>query len=376
MGGIQSADNRNVPTEGAFPELGIIEALTGEPATQDEINRTAESAPVKAGEPDPQSTLNQYQLDASEPAGPSTGFERTGNTESGARSDYQAGQRVGENASSQTNIGRSAAASARADVTQGTELTGDGRSFADFFAKVTGNKDARFIPVNPYRPAIPLGPSATAFKAARDKYRGNFDAHIATSIPGFDEVQAVVGSALLKTFGQTGAELLDIGTSEGGLIKALADSSGGKIQSVGIDPNKAMMATFDSKPQAQGAEFSFSAFGSAEDAGKVAWREGDGTEVYTFDPAPPTYSYARKVVVSTQRSPSVENEGGVVEYAVAEPPPMPSTVPSGRTALNFPSAPRKSFFPAAGGVGTEVGVPNSSAAIAISVSKRAAVTYG
>jgi hypothetical protein len=150
MGGIQGADNRNVPAEGAFPELGVIEALTGEPPTQDEINRIAKSHAVS--EPN-------YRFDNSEPVETKTGFEST-DASRATRSNNQAQRGVGENSSAQTNIGRDSARNSRTDVTQGSELTGDGRSFADFFAKVTGNKDARFIPVNPYRPAIPLGPAS------------------------------------------------------------------------------------------------------------------------------------------------------------------------------------------------------------------------
>jgi hypothetical protein len=37
VGGIQSADNRNVPTEGALPELGILEPLTGQPLSETEL---------------------------------------------------------------------------------------------------------------------------------------------------------------------------------------------------------------------------------------------------------------------------------------------------------------------------------------------------
>jgi SAM-dependent methyltransferase len=287
MGGIQGADNRNVPAEGAFPELGVIEALTGEPPTQDEINRIAKSQAVS--EPN-------YRFDNSEPVETKTGFEST-DASRATRSNNQAQRGVGENSSAQTNIGRDSARNSRTDVTQGSELTGDGRSFADFFAKVTGNKDARFIPVNPYKPAIPLSRSAAEFKAARDGYRGNFDAHIATSIPGFDEVQSVVGSALLKTYGQGGADVLDIGTSEGALIKALAEKSNGAIRSVGIDPNVAMAATFRQKPQAVGAAFEFAAFGSAQDAGKLAWKEDDGSEVYTFDPKGRTFDVVHEAMV-------------------------------------------------------------------------------
>jgi hypothetical protein len=128
----------------------------------------------------------------------------------------------------------------------------------------------------------------------RAKYRGNFDAHIAASIPGFDEIQAIVGDALIKTFGQRGAEMLDIGTSEGALIKAIAEGSKGNIRSVGIDPNKSMADTFYTKPQAKGASFSLAAFGSAQDAGKEAWREDDGTIIYTFDPAGRTFDVCMK----------------------------------------------------------------------------------
>jgi SAM-dependent methyltransferase len=272
-------------------DVRTIEALTGQPPTQDETNRIAESQAVS--EPVQQS---QYRFDTSEPAGTPTGFEATDESRT-LRGKAQAAGRMGGGEPSQTNIGRDAARSSRTDVTQGTELTGDGRSFADFFAKVTGNKDARFIPVNSYRPAIPLGRSAAEFKAERDKHRGNFDAHISTSIPGFDEVQSIVGAAILKTHGQTGADLLDIGTSEGALIKALAAKSNGAIRSVGIDPNLAMEQTFRSKSQVPGAVFDFAAFGSSEDAGKVAWVEEDGTEVYTFDPAGRTFDVIHEAMV-------------------------------------------------------------------------------
>ena len=46
MGGIRGEGNPDVPAEGALPEIGVIETLTGEPATQDEINRIAKSDAV------------------------------------------------------------------------------------------------------------------------------------------------------------------------------------------------------------------------------------------------------------------------------------------------------------------------------------------
>ena len=172
----------------------------------------------------------------------------------------------------------------RSEVTQSKDLRGDGRSFAKFFASVTQGAEDKFKPAGNYVPAIDLDPSSKAFQIARYRFRGNFDDHIATSIPGYDEVQAVVGSAIVKTFGDSGADMLDIGSSEGALNKAITGLSKGKIKTLAIDPNTSMAQTFKSKGSVEGAEFDLSAFGSKEDAGKTAWTEDDGTEVKFFDP--------------------------------------------------------------------------------------------
>jgi hypothetical protein len=70
--------------------------------------------------------------------GRATGFEFIGDPDSRTRRDNQTGGGMGENPPAQTNIGRDIARNSRTNVTEGAALTGDGRSFADFFSKVTG----------------------------------------------------------------------------------------------------------------------------------------------------------------------------------------------------------------------------------------------
>ena len=58
-----------------------------------------------------------------------------------------------------------------------------------------------------------------------NQHRGHFDDHIASIIPGFRELQTIVGSAISKSYED--ADMLDIGASEGALIKAVTKLSGG-----------------------------------------------------------------------------------------------------------------------------------------------------
>lgn len=187
----------------------------------------------------------------------------------------------------------------RDEVINNKELRGDGRKFKDFFADVTSGKSDKYKPsgLDNYDPAIKLGNDAAAFRMLRDHYSGSFDNHIKTSIPGFDETQNAVGSALLKTYGKNGGDILDIGSSEGALIKALSDASEGRIRTTGIDPNPDMLRTYRDKPQAKGSQSILSAFGSADDAGKVAWEEADGTAIPYFNPQGEQYDAAHEAMV-------------------------------------------------------------------------------
>jgi len=187
----------------------------------------------------------------------------------------------------------------RDDIVRGTELRGDGRKFTNFFGDVTSGASEKYKPhgLDNYDPAITLDEDAARFRALRDGYSGNFDNHIKTSIPGFDETQNAVGSSLLKTYGKNGGDILDIGSSEGALIKALSAASDGRIRTTGIDPNPAMLRTYLEKPQAPGSQSILSAFGSADDAGKLAWEEADGTPIHYFDPGDNKYDAAHEAMV-------------------------------------------------------------------------------
>ena len=245
-------------------------------------------AELKAG---PRFSLSFKPADGAE----RTGFEPTATTRA-FRGVRRAPPAVGKGQSAETNIARDRAARERANVTDGTELEGDGLRFEAFFETVANGANPAYIPVRPYKPAIPLGKSAQAFKEERNKHRGNFDDHIAASIPGFDEVQAIVGDAILGAY-PNGATVLDIGASEGAFIKALGVLSKGKITSDAIDPNPAMAQKFSEISQVPGTAYYPDAFSSAEKAGKYAWTDKNGKDIYFFNPKGKTYDVVHEAMV-------------------------------------------------------------------------------
>lgn len=172
----------------------------------------------------------------------------------------------------------------RGDVVSGTELKGDGRKFTNFFADVTRGVRQQPTNLEGYQPAIPPTETMKAFAAIRTPFSGSFENHIQTSIPGYRETQDAVGVALVNAFGETGADVLDIGGSEGAMLKAAADVTRGKVHGTILDPNPAMKQTFDEKPSVRGVTYAMEAFSSAEEAGQLAWTEDDGTEIYNFEP--------------------------------------------------------------------------------------------
>ena len=155
---------------------------------------------------------------------------------------------------------------------------------AGFFSGITtGELQSQIPQISGYEPVIPLRPQEKAFEGARGEFKHYFEDHIAASIPGHPEVQASVGSAIVRAYGKTGADVLDIGASEGALNKAITKASGGKIRTVALDPNLDFKVTFESKPQAEGATFVAEAFGTPEQAGKFAFNH-ETTPINYFDP--------------------------------------------------------------------------------------------
>lgn len=169
----------------------------------------------------------------------------------------------------------------RADVLGGA-LKGDGRKFTKFFADVTAGRRQQASNLDAYVPPIELPSEVSEFSATREKYSGNFDKHIMTSIPGYREMQDAVGYAISKML--NGGSVMRIGASEGATVKAIVELAGDGATGVAMDPNLDMQRTFESKGQVPGVRFDFSAFGPLEEAGQELWTEDTGEVVRVFDP--------------------------------------------------------------------------------------------
>jgi len=129
----------------------------------------------------------------------------------------------------------------------------------NFFSDVVTGKSEKFIPKKPWEPILELSGKESVFLKIYNKFNGKFDAHIASSIPAFRDVQIKVGTAILKMFKGKSALLYDIGGSEGGFAKAITSASGGKIKSINLDANKDMQDVHNSLP-VKGSEFVKEAF--------------------------------------------------------------------------------------------------------------------
>ena len=135
--------------------------------------------------------------------------------------------------------------------------TGTGEETQDFFSAVTtGTEQASDVP---YKSVLKLD-NIKDYVDARSTHRGNFDDHISKSIPAYDDVQNIVGAAIVKTY--QNADVLDIGASEGSWGKAISQQSNGKVKTVNLDMNQDMKNNFDTISQVDGATFDLNAFGS------------------------------------------------------------------------------------------------------------------
>src|SRR6185369_13486861 len=169
----------------------------------------------------------------------------------------------------------------RESVVAGTKLKGDGRGFTEFFSEASKGNRAPDKTVK-YRPVLDIS-RLKSFSAEYVKHRGNFDDHIATSIPGFREVQQAVGNAVVESY-PAGARVLDLGASEGAWGKAVTAQSGGKIVTTSLDPNLTMAEHFNTHSSVPGATYDISAFSEKADEGKTLWDE-NGTPIKGFVPA-------------------------------------------------------------------------------------------
>ena len=144
----------------------------------------------------------------------------------------------------------------------------NGRQNTDFFEGKAKKASSNI----PYLPVLNVNQNTPVAKAYKIYTAGgNFTGHISKMIPGFQEKQKQVAEAIVKGKFKS---FLDIGTSEGGMIKTVA-SQNKDVTTVGIDPNIEMKKNFNSTPEVKNAEFKLEAF-------QGSWTEKDGTQIKEF----------------------------------------------------------------------------------------------
>lgn len=70
----------------------------------------------------------------------------------------------------------------------------------DFFSDVVTGTSDKFKPLRPWTPQLKFSTQEKEFLSKYEEYKGNFDEHIATSIPTFRELQVKVGTAIKKLY--------------------------------------------------------------------------------------------------------------------------------------------------------------------------------
>ncbi len=146
----------------------------------------------------------------------------------------------------------------------------DGRAFSDFFDSVTEGAVGKASLSNKYEPVVwavqkqinDPNSNLGRYHAEYQKHEGNFDQHIALSIPGYREFQYIIGDALVESYKdrKRPAVMLDIGASEGTQAKTITSLSGGKIKTIALDPSGKMQKTFNTTSHVPGASFMLAAF--------------------------------------------------------------------------------------------------------------------
>jgi len=128
----------------------------------------------------------------------------------------------------------------------------------EFFSDVVSGKSEKFKPKKEWSPILSFNILQAKFKKIYDKFKGNFDNHIAASIPTFRETQIKVGAALQNMYANGGL-IYDIGGSEGGFVKAITLGSEGKIKSINLDVNEEMQKAHNANP-VEGSDYVKEAF--------------------------------------------------------------------------------------------------------------------
>ncbi len=118
----------------------------------------------------------------------------------------------------------------------------------DFFSNVVEGNNDKYKPSKEYTYEQEFNEVQKTFKEDYDSMKGNFDEHIATSIPTFRDNQVKKGSAVVDLIKDIKDALVyDIGGSEGSWLKAIINVSP-DAKGINLDPNAEMEAAFNKKP--------------------------------------------------------------------------------------------------------------------------------
>lgn len=116
----------------------------------------------------------------------------------------------------------------------------------NFFGDVVTGRQDKYIPSKPFQYDQQFDEKQEAFRNNYEPHLGNFDEHIATSIPSFRDVQVKKGAAIVETIGS--GLMIDLGGSEGSLVKAVTQTSNGAIKTINVEPQEKMVAAHNNTP--------------------------------------------------------------------------------------------------------------------------------
>jgi uncharacterized protein YutD len=111
----------------------------------------------------------------------------------------------------------------------------------DFFTKVLTKEIAP--PKKKYEPILDVSDIGNTFDVFQEKRTGDFENHIFTSIPTFQEAQVATADALIKTLPQNGS-ILDLGGTEGGFINTITEERP-DVSGFIVDPNVVAQKMFN-----------------------------------------------------------------------------------------------------------------------------------
>ena len=111
----------------------------------------------------------------------------------------------------------------------------------DFFTKVLTKEIAP--PNKKYEPILDVSDIGNTFDVFQEKRTGDFENHIFTSIPTFQEAQVATADALIKTLPQNGS-ILDLGGTEGGFINTITEERP-DVSGFIVDPNVVAQKMFN-----------------------------------------------------------------------------------------------------------------------------------